>query len=319
MFFFKADIWSKLVLGMVPLGAIAFHVAPAFAQASIPGATTICAYNPDSGLPNPLGMRSFITVAQVGDDTVFVYERFSSPVQNENDSDITTDISSRRTLTIYAIPLEEARQVLVDSSDSYRVLLGLQDDASADVDFASVNSTLACQNVADDVASAPIPTPETPAAGPPTEMPIPSSAVPQPAQSTLEDLPNGNYRVTSATYPLSVVSDEELVENGGALFLFRKFGEDVTGLFSYIDSDVGACVAGTLEGNTVSGQAYTDDGFSPEESTAVFLGPGGFLLLGESDGEPLRTGARSYNDAELNLEGFSRINAGTVLPPESCP
>ena len=35
-------------------------------------------------------------------------------------------------------------------------------------------------------------------------------------------LPDGNYRMTSAEYPVRVVTDEELLANGGYLFVFRK-------------------------------------------------------------------------------------------------
>ena len=267
-------------------------------------------------------MRSFITVAQVEDNTVFVYEQFPSPVPNENNSDLKTDISSRRTLTIYSKPIEEARQILANSPDSYSALLGVQGEApEAGFSFASVNGTLACQNVADEATNIPAPAPAVPTPETPTpENPTPGATTPTQPQATLADLPNGNYRVASATYPLRVVSNEELVSNGGILFLFRKFGEEVTGRFSYIDSDLVACVAGTIEGNTVTGKAYTDNyGSSSEGSTSIFLGPGRALLLGENDGSSSRTGARIYDGARLDLEGFSRINAGTVLPPESCP
>ena len=313
---------SLLTLAIAPLGAIALCASPSIAQTSIPGASVVCAYNPNSGLPNPLGMRSFITVAQVEDNTVFVYEQFPSPVPNENNSDLKTDISSRRTLTIYSKPIEEARQILANSPDSYSALLGVQGEApEAGFSFASVNGTLACQNVADEATNIPAPAPAVPTPETPTpENPTPGATTPTQPQATLADLPNGNYRVASATYPLRVVSNEELVSNGGILFLFRKFGEEVTGRFSYIDSDLVACVAGTIEGNTVTGKAYTDNyGSSSEGSTSIFLGPGRALLLGENDGSSSRTGARIYDSARLDLEGFSRINAGTVLPPESCP
>jgi len=38
------------------------------------GAT--CAYDPASNIPNPLGMRAFVTVEEREGDTVFVYEQF---------------------------------------------------------------------------------------------------------------------------------------------------------------------------------------------------------------------------------------------------
>ncbi len=291
-------VW-KWVLGVVPLSAIALYTPASLAQASLPNATTICAYSPDSNVPNALGMRSFITAGQVGDNTVFVYEQFSTPGLNQNDSNLLTDVQSRRTLTIYNKPIAEARQILVDSPKSYAALLGVEESLTADFSFAAVNNTLTCEDVSADKAAI-----------------APSPTAPQP---NFADLPNGNYRLTSASYAPGVVKDAELIKNGGVLFLFRKFGDKVTGRFSYIDSDLSACVTGKLEGNKVTGQAYTDnDGFYPEESTAVFLGPGGYLQLEENKGAVPRTGTRSYNNATLNLEKFSRINAGTVLPPESC-
>ena len=298
----KTDAVRKLLLGLVPLSAIALYTPSSLAQANIPNATTICGYKPDSEVPNALGMRSYITVGQVGDDTVFVHEQFPSPILNENDSDILTDIQSQRSLTIYNRPIAEARQILVDSPQSYAALLGIEEVPTTDFSFAEVNDTLVCRDVsADNVANVPTPAPPAPAA-------------PQPP---FADLPNGNYRLASASYPLRVVNDTELVENGGTLFLFRKFGDQVTGRFSYIDSDLGACVTGKIVGNTVTGQAYTNNGFSQAGSTAVFLGPGGYLQLGNQSSAS-RTGRRAYSTATLNLETFSRINAGSVLPPESC-
>ncbi|MGB3768355.1 MAG: hypothetical protein WA947_17490 [Phormidesmis sp.] len=318
----KADVVWKVALSLLPLSAIALHASESLAQASIPEATTICAYNPDSGVPNVLGMRTYITAGQVGNDTVFVYEQFSSPVLNENDSSILTDVKSRRTLTLYGRPIAEARQILANSPRSYAALLGIEQAPASGLSFAEVNNTLACQDVsADNVANAPMPGAEvpTPAAPTPAAPPTPDSPTPAP-QTLFADLPNGNYRLASATYPPRVVNDAELVENGGVLFLFRKFGEEITGRFSYIDSDLGACVTGTIEGNEVTGQAYTgSDGTYPEGSAATFLGPGGYLQLGENKENTPRAGVRQYESAVLNLETFSRINAGSVLPPESCP
>ena len=304
------DFVQKFALGLVSFGAIAFHTSPGFAQATIPNATEVCFYDTDAGMPNPLGMRAFVTAGQVGSDTVFVYEQFPAPVRNANSQNIRTDVSSRRTLTVYGTPIQEAREILANSPNSYAALLGIEGEPPGeDFGFAAVNNTLVCEAA---TANAPIP----------TEAPIPQRPATPPTaapSTTFSDLPNGNYRVTSAAYPMRIVGDEELVENGGALFLFRKFGEAVTGQFSYIDSDIGACVTGEISGDRITGQAFSDDaGFSQGESTAVFLGPGGYLQLGQSNGGP-RAGIRRYENASLNLEGFSRINAGSVLPPESCP
>ena len=122
--------------------------------------------------------------------------------------------------------------------------------------------------------------------------------------NSLSGLPNGNYRFVSADFPNRVVTDEELLEAGGAFFLFRKFGDNITGVFGYIDHEGGSCISGTVDGNTVVGTAY---GYSEN------VREGGFLTLGEEAGD------LAYEGSVLNLESFSRINAGSRLPVESCP
>lgn len=318
--FEQCSLLRKLALGVLPLSAIALHSSPGFAQANIPGATTICAYDLENGVSNVLGMRSYITVGQVGNDTQFVFEQFPAPVLNENDQNIRTDVQSERRLTIYGTPIEEARQILVDSANSYAALVGLESDREKleDFGFAAVNATLTCKDVSGVAQTPPAPNPATPTAPTPETQTPSTPPTAQTLQTSFADLPNGNYRVTSATYPNRVVSNEELVQNGGTLFRFRKFGEEVTGIFSYIDSDRVACIAGKIEGNKVTGQAYTDSDVSLGESTAIFLGPGGYLQLGQNNGGARQTGARRYDSAVLNLDTFSRINAGAVLPPESC-
>lgn len=156
------------------------------------------------------------------------------------------------------------------------------------------------------------PVPETVPETPPTDIPeAPPEEVTPPATPEAESdalnlsaLPNGNYRVVSADLPFETITDERLLETGGALFLFRKFGDEVTGVYSFIDSEGGSCIAGTLEGNTVTGEsfAYSEN---PREGT--------FLTLGTPVGEG------RYEGSVLDLSSFSRINAGTRLPVESCP
>ena len=250
-------------------------------------------------------MRTFITASEVGGNSVFRFEQFPAFVTAPGDPDRPSDVSSERTLTLYETPLDEARQLLIDHPAYYAALVGLASaEEVGENGFGPINETLACQEVSDpDIANVPQP-PETPAAPPPETPPAPTT--------TLADLPNGNYRLASADYPFRVVTDEELLENGGILFLFRKFGDSVTGNFGYIDSEIGACIAGTLEGNTVTGEAYTDDEPTVADDGETYLGPGLALILGEN------AGGDRYDGSILRLGDFSRINAGTVLPPESC-
>lgn len=39
-----------------------------------------CSYNPQSGKPNPLGMRTFITAIEETGNSTFIYEQFPSTV-----------------------------------------------------------------------------------------------------------------------------------------------------------------------------------------------------------------------------------------------
>ncbi|NJM96725.1 MAG: hypothetical protein HC800_05600 [Phormidesmis sp. RL_2_1] len=259
--------------------------------------TTVCFYDSSTGVPNPLGQRAFITISESEGHSVFRYENLANIVSDPDNLGVEADVTSSRSLTLYDTAIAEARQILVDSPTFYAALLGVESvNDLGDIGFSEINATLACQEVSDNIADLP--------EGPE----LPSDAISPPM---VADLPDGNYRFTSAEYPERVVSDEELLENGGTLFLFRKVGDTITGTFGYIDSEIGACLTGNLSGNTVTGQAYTDDSGSTVDGT-TYLGPGSFLALGEN------TQGDRYEPSVLNLEGFSRINAGTVLPPESC-
>lgn len=264
---------------------------------------TVCAYDPNGGAQNPLGMRAFITVSEVEGNSVFLYEQFPSFVTAPNDAQRRSDVASERTLTLYDTSIAEARQLVVDNPDYYAALLGLvsADDIAEGQGFDAVNTTLACQEVSDGaIAGVPQP-PDNPA--PPIEGIPPEPAEPAEPATTFADLPNGNYRLVSAQFPNRVVSDEELIESGGAMFLFRKFGDAVIGSYSFIDHEGGSCIAGTIEGNTVTGQSY---------AAGDSLRSGTFLTLGENVAD------NRYEGSVLTLAGFSRINAGTRLPVESC-
>lgn len=294
--------------GIVPLTMAVPGLAQTPELAAPQEFVTVCAYDPGSGIPNPLGMRAFITVSEVEGNSVFRFEQFPSFVGGTGDAPARpADVASERALTLYETPLSEARQILIDEPSYYAALLGVESEQLASDGFSAVNETLVCQEVSDGrLAGAPQP-PESPA--PPATQSDPVLMI--------GDLPDGNYRVASASYPPRVVSDQELVENGGALFLFRKRGNSITGNFSYIDSDIGACVTGTLAArNAVLGRANVEGKtgvVTNAETGGAFLGPAEYLQLGENVSGDL------YESSILTLEGFSRINAGSALPPESCP
>ena len=236
-------------------------------------------------------MRAFITVSEIEGNSVFLFEQFPSFVSlgQEEGIPIDVDIASERTLTIYGTPIAEARQLVVNNPPYYAALLGLDDidQVMGENGFGPVNDTLTCQN----------------AGGAATD--------PTPTGPTLADLPDGNYRMTTAEYPNRIVSDEELLTSGGYLFVFQKLGSSVTGNFGHIDHEEGACVTGTISGNTITGQAYTDDRPTTIEGQ-TYLDPGRYLQLGEK-----ATDVR-YDGSVMDVTGLSRINAGTRLPVTDC-
>ncbi|MEO0768101.1 MAG: hypothetical protein AAFY72_01495 [Cyanobacteria bacterium J06649_4] len=128
--------------------------------------------------------------------------------------------------------------------------------------------------------------------------------------TTLSTLPDGNYRVTTAS-SLNQAGNESSLVSASPMFTFRKQDNVVTGIFEYPDEGTNACVTGTLQGNTVSGQAYTRSGGTFVISE-TYLGPSLALRLGNA------SGGDRYDNAILDLNGFARINAGTTAPPVSC-
>ncbi|MBE9178332.1 hypothetical protein IQ268_06990 [Oculatella sp. LEGE 06141] len=280
---------QRLALFLAPL-ALSLAATSAVAQDATAAPTRVCAYNPNSGIPNPLGMRAFVSATESGGNTTFTFEQFPSPVGGGSQP---VTIASQRTLTIYGVGVENARQLLLANPDYYSELLGYPSEAG----FAAVNEVLVCQQAI-------APTPVPPVSAPPVSAPPVSS------------LPDGVYRYwNGAIAPGTVVSDEELLNRGGATFLFRKQGNRVVGTFAYVDGEA-ICLTGQLNGNTVTGQAFSEDSSvrnTGEQFTA--WGPSGFLQVRRGR----RVGNRSrYDSALLNLSALSRINTGTRTPASTC-
>ncbi|HEY9641434.1 MAG TPA: hypothetical protein V6C57_13185 [Coleofasciculaceae cyanobacterium] len=102
-----------------------------------------CQYNPDSGVPNPLGMRAYITVTEEKGDTTFLFEQFPSPVASSSRSNSTEQvtIASSRALTFYGVGIDRARTLMLQNPKYYAELVGYDDPEG----FAPVNAVLACR------------------------------------------------------------------------------------------------------------------------------------------------------------------------------
>lgn len=333
-------VLNKHVFPLVLIAAVATVTGQDAVNSSLqaqPSPTIICRYDPNTGAPNPLGMRAFITLTEADGSTEVVYEQLGSFVPGPVEAVVT----SERSLTFPQRSIDAVRQLLLNTPNYYRELLGSHDPEG----FAPVNDTLVCR--ADAVAARPVARPsaaaELPnlgtsapnsgqpgAPGPRADLPdlggVPggapagdtsadSAATPTTFYGTVAGLADGNYRYVSGPADDRVYSDQELLNRGGVLFVFRKTGDDIMGSYSYIDGEA-ICVMGRVSGNTVSGQAYPADGVVQDlaEEFAPW-GPAAFLRVRRTrdDGEK-----QYYGGATLELSDFSRINAGSALPPSSC-
>ena len=98
-------------------------------------AATTCSYDPASGKPNPLGMRSFITLTENEGNTTVVYEQFPSIVA-EN-----ITISTIRELVFHNTNIRQARTLLLQTKKYYSELVGYD----APEGFKPINSVLVCR------------------------------------------------------------------------------------------------------------------------------------------------------------------------------
>lgn len=243
-----------------------------------------CQYTPTG--TSILGPNSFLTLIEVQGNSIFRYER--------TDATLVAGLppaDTSRSLTFFNTSADQARRQLASRPNDYANLLGLAPtDRVVRAGFDRIDRQFRCQPYDDVVATAQQP-----------------ERIDSRQYSSIAALPDGNYRVTSV--PQALEGD---ASQNAALFTFRKLGSSVTGNFAYPGNDLDACVTGTVEGNTVTGQAFTrDTGTSVLGQT--YLGTGLALRLGDAG-----IGDR-YDNAILDLNGFTRINAGTRIPPAVCP
>ncbi|NES83509.1 MAG: hypothetical protein F6K10_20035 [Moorea sp. SIO2B7] len=94
-----------------------------------------CAYNPDSGKANPLGMRAYITITEQEGNTHFLFEKFPSNIAEK------ITISNQREMIFYQTPLDTARVIMIQNKDYYSELVGYKDPEG----FAPINEVLNCK------------------------------------------------------------------------------------------------------------------------------------------------------------------------------
>jgi len=116
------------------LAVIGLAVFPSVLKAE---PTRICQFDPDLGVPNPLGMRSYLTISEEDGNTTFVFEQFPSNIGN---GQVPATIASQRFLTFYETELAAARRLMLQNSEFYAELVGYSDSEG----FAPVNDVLTC-------------------------------------------------------------------------------------------------------------------------------------------------------------------------------
>ncbi len=137
----------------------------------------------------------------------------------------------------------------------------------------------------------------------------------------LATLPDGNYRYVSGETEGSGYTDQALRQRGGSLFLLKKEGDTVTGDLLPRLGLPGICITGSVNGDTISGAAYPDDTTDTLQDSARNIGET-FEPYGSGALQIRRTRTEGnrlyYASAILDLSNFSRINAGSSLPPTRC-
>lgn len=141
---------------------------------------------------------------------------------------------------------------------------------------------------------------------------------------TVGRLPDGNYRYVTADLPPppDIIRDNDLVKAGGYYFLFRKKGNQVTGMLYQIDSENNICVSGRVSQNQIIGEAV--EYYEPKLRRPKILSANSKFVTWDNDGNlKVRRGKKvsrdvKYSDVNLDLNSFNLINAGTQIPPRSC-
>lgn len=263
---------------------------------------TVCEYDPSLGFEDPLNSgdagtgEANLTVTNVDGVTTFNYSfQPSQQVRSDDGRSFVIknpQLSVQRSLRFLDTTLELARQYMLENPEYYAELLDATVEGLQGRGYETFDRTLTCRE-------------EEATRGPEPGSPTPPLSQTPGSQPNFDNLADGNYRVTSADLPFRVVTDRELLESEGTVFLFKKTGNTVSGDFFYPETDESICIEGTLSGDTVRGAGRL-------EGTEATVPDSNALSFGDViDGQVVSA-------VVLDLSNFSRINAGTALPRENC-
>jgi hypothetical protein len=269
---------TQLKISLFLSGIIALVLSTP-AQAAV---TTQCQVNATESQPNPLGMRTLLTLESTSDGNVTAtYTNLPSPVGAGQ----AVTIEQSRKMIFYKSTIPAVRQQMLTNPTFFNELRGASDAEG----FKQVNDLLVCKTV--------------------------GAATPQ-SGNTIADLVDGTYRYWNGK-PGVTVSDRQLLESGAYTFLFTKEGSTIVGYFARPD-DLSMCITGTAKGNVISGVVNPPARFSDAEGRARqnrVSDPAGYLKLGAWSNQG-NLGA--FNPSTLDLSKFSRINLGPRRAPSIC-
>lgn len=156
----RKDLWQELVgykdsEGFGRVNEVLFcedRQAPVQAPSNLSaqrlGQQPTCAYDPDSGLPNPLGMRQFVTIfdhpkdADGNKEIAFVNEHFQYLV----DAQLPAAATYKVTLAVFGAELADARALVLSNGSHYGAELLNENggDASGSI-LTDINASLRCK------------------------------------------------------------------------------------------------------------------------------------------------------------------------------
>ena len=277
----------KKRISLLPIAAFLALQSPTIAaptMASTTMASTTCTIDVNKGT-SPIGMRNALTLKQIDADTVITYDSFPSNAGTFNGNRRAT-IATTRTVVLYGTPIAMAREILLANASLYTELIGFKPEK----DFKVANDLLTCTNGSSKNSSTP---------------------------KSIAELPDGTYSYWSgkATSPDRKMTNDALLKAGGVLYIFTKKSNKITGSFAPID-DQSICVEGNIEGNSLTGMAYPEDGLGSTSTKLISWHPSRYLQVGAW--EPTKAAKLGhYRQAKLDLTAFSPVVLDRLFTPKA--
>ena len=278
----------KKRISLLPIAAFLALQSPTIAaptMATPTMASTTCTIDANKGT-SPIGMRNALTLKQIDADTVITYDSFPSNAGTFNGNRRAT-IATTRTVVLYGTPIAMAREILLANASLYTELIGFKPEK----DFKVANDLLTCTK------------------GNTTS----TSKTPK----SIAELPDGTYSYWSgkATSPDRKMTNDALLKAGGVLYIFTKKSNKITGSFAPID-DQSICVEGNIEGNSLTGMAYPEDGLGSTSTKLISWHPSRYLQVGAW--EPTKAAKLGhYRQAKLDLTAFSPVVLDRLFTPKA--